>query len=321
MKKNYFSAKIGLKVIKRNWLVIVNPNAGGRRGEHEWPGIKRLLQNEGIPFDVVFSKAPLHAIVLAEEGIANGYKDIVAVGGDGTLNEVANGVLRQQYCPASEINLGMITVGTGNDWARMVSIPTSFSSAIKVLKEKNTRVQDVCKVTFGTNGSTSERFFVNLAGIGFDAEVVRRTNQEKMNGHSNSMIYLWYLLTTLFSYRSTHLQIKAEDRERNGEYFDISIGIGKYNGGGMMTVPYAIADDGLLDVTLIRKIGKWEVIRSLPLLFNGKIERNKKVEIFRTRSIEVKSDPPVHLEADGESLGTSPFRFEIVPSALRVIVP
>lgn len=321
MKKNYFSAKIKTKVTERNWLVIVNPNAGGRRGEHEWPGIKKLLEKEGIPFDPVLTEAPLHAISLAEEGIAKGYRDIVAVGGDGTLNEVANGILRQQNRPATEINLGMITVGTGNDWARMFSVPASFAGAVRVLKEKKTRLQDVCKVTFGTNGNSAERFFVNLAGIGFDAEVVKRTNREKMKGHSSSMIYIWYLLTTLFSYRSTRFQIIAEDRERKGEYFDISIGIGKYNGGGMITVPYAIADDGLLDVTLIRKIGKWEVIRNLPLLFNGQIERNKKVEIFRTRSIEVTSNPPVNLEADGESLGTSPFRFEVVPSALRVIVP
>ncbi|MGB9746097.1 MAG: diacylglycerol/lipid kinase family protein [Bacteroidales bacterium] len=321
MKKNYFSGKIECKVMDRKWLVIVNPNAGGRRGEHEWPGIRKLLQNEGFLFDPVLTEAPMHAVSLAQEGVARGYRDIIAVGGDGTLNEVANGVLHQQKVPATEINLGMITVGTGNDWARMFSVPSGFTGAIRVLKEKKTRLQDVCRVKFGTNGSTGERFFVNLAGIGFDAEVVKRTNREKMKGHSNSMIYLWYLLTTLFSYRSTRLQIIAEERERKGEYFDISIGIGKYNGGGMMTVPYAIADDGLLDVTLIRKIGKWEVIRSLPLLFNGKIGQNKKVEIFRTRSIEITSDPPVNLEADGEALGTSPFRFEIVPSALRVIVP
>jgi YegS/Rv2252/BmrU family lipid kinase len=301
------------------WLVLVNPNAGARKGEKEWPAISRTLTNEGFSFEVQFTKASLDAIRLIEQGIRSGYRKIIVIGGDGTFNEVANGILNQSMVPSTDISLGLIPVGTGNDWGRMYQIPSNVDEAIRVIKRGKTFIQDVCRVSYQEDGIRKSRYSINLAGIGFDAEVVRRTNLGKKHGKSGHLLYFWYLLTALLSYKSLPLRIRLDNEDREDEYFAISIGICKYKGGGMITVPRAIPDDGFLDLTLIRKIGKIEVIRSLPLLFNGHIDTHKRVDTLRSRKVRVDSEKIVYLEVDGESLGHTPLEFETIPLALKLI--
>jgi YegS/Rv2252/BmrU family lipid kinase len=305
---------------KLQWLVVVNPNAGVGRGEKDWKEISRLLEKQGLDFYSVFTKRRLHAMQLVEKYINKGYRKIVVVGGDGTMNEAVNGIFNQQMVPTTEITLGMIPVGTGNDWVRTFNIPTNYKKVVKIIKRCETILQDAGTVKYLNGNSEKNRFFINMAGLGFDGLVAQRTNYDKDHGRTNPFIYIKNLITSLFSYKSSQLQVFVDDNEVNEKVFSLSIAIGQYNGGGMQQAPGALPDDGLFDVTLIKDMSKWSVITSLRQLYNGTIGKHKRVITMVGKIIRIYSEPPVLLETDGESLGSSPFEFQIIPKSIRVIV-
>ncbi len=300
-------------------LVIVNPNAGRKKGLKDWDKIAGLLQRAGIKFRSEFTRFPRHAIDIATVHIETGYKNLIVVGGDGTMNEVVNGIFLQNRFPTSEIKLGMITVGTGNDWGRMFNIPRGYQEAIETIKKNKSFVQDAGVVKYYHGENESNRYFLNIAGIGFDALVVSKANKMKNSGKGGSISYLKSLLTSLLKYRHTRTEIKIDDEVIKNNVFNISIGICKYNGGGMMQLPYAVPDDGLFDITVINKIKKHDIILNVKRLYNGTIASHPMVETYRGKSVFIDSDPAIHLETDGESLGHSPFTFEIIPKSIRVL--
>lgn len=308
-----------LETNDNKWLVIVNPNAGKRKGGKDWPVIADLLEKFSLPFRVVFTEARRHAIGIAKAAAEEGWSRMIVVGGDGTMNEVINGIFGQDKVPTTSVTLGMITVGTGNDWGRMFNIPMDYHSAVEVISQQNTVLQDAGVVHFRQGDQQGERYFVNIAGIGFDAVVVSRANALKDKGKSGKLLYLWNILTNLFRYSHSHTVVEVDGVRSTNNVFSISIGIGKYCGGGMMQTPDAVADDGLFDITMIKKIGKFDVIRNIPKLYNGKIIHHPKVQTYRGKKINIDSDPVIHLETDGESLGHSPFELDIIPSSVKII--
>jgi YegS/Rv2252/BmrU family lipid kinase len=306
--------------IEDSYLVIINPNAGRRKGRKDWDRISQLLHEAGIKFKAVFTEAQRHAIDISVSHIENGYKKLIVVGGDGTMNEVVNGIFIQKRFPTSDISLGMITVGTGNDWGRMFNIPKGYREAISTIKINNSFVQDAGVVKYFHGEQQSSRYFVNIAGIGFDALVVSKTNKMKEDGKSGPFAYFKSIILSLIKYRHTYTKINIDSRLISNNVFNISIGICKFNGGGMMQLPDAVADDGLFDVTVINKIRKFDVILNLQRLYNGTITKHPLVETYRGKSIMIDSEPVIHLETDGETLGHSPFTFEIIPRSIRVVV-
>lgn len=302
-----------------NILVIVNPNAGKCKGRKDWQKISHLLKNAGFKFDPLFTQRRHHAIELTRKNIVKGYRKIIVVGGDGTMNEVVNGVFGQEKIPVSEITLGMITVGTGNDWGRMFNIPTKYPKAVSTIKKCNTFMQDAGIVKYYSGKKQKYRYFLNIAGLGFDALVVEKTNKQKDEGRRGALLYLWNILTNLFYYKYAITEITVDGKHIQNETFTISLGIGKYTGGGMMQTPNAIPDDGLFDLTVVKKMRKGEVIRSLKRLYDGTILDHPKVESYKGKRITINSKPPIQLEVDGESLGHSPIEFEIVPRSVQVI--
>ncbi|MCD6200591.1 MAG: diacylglycerol kinase family lipid kinase [Bacteroidales bacterium] len=301
------------------WYIIINPNAGKRRGSKDWHLIARLLGEAGISFEPIFTEHKHHAIDLTRKAIARGWHKFVVVGGDGTMNEVVNGIMEQEDMEPSEITLGMISIGTGNDWARMFGIPSDYAGAVETLARKRTFLQDAGIVRYYQQGLCYKRYFINIAGLGFDAIVVQKANLKKDKGKSGIMVYMRTLLTALTSYRHTRTTLNIDGREFSDDVFTISIGIGKYSGGGIMQTPDAIADDGYFDVTIIRKIGKMDIIRHFRMLFNGRLPEHPKVTTCRARKILIDSVPEIHLEVDGESLGHSPIEIEILKKRIRVV--
>ncbi len=302
-----------------HWYIIINPNAGKRRGAKDWHSISQLLTGADIRFELVFTKHPHHAIFLTKEAIAAGWRKFVVVGGDGTMNEVVNGILEQQLVPSSDIRLGMISIGTGNDWARMFGIPFDYAGAVETIRRERTFLQDAGLVKYYQNGIRHHRYFINIAGLGFDAIVVQKANLRKEKGKSGMMVYLRTILTTLASYRHTHTTLNLDGREFSDDVFTISIGIGKYSGGGMIQTPEAVADDGYFDITVIRKIGKLDIIRNFKMLFNGRLPEHPKVTTCRAEKILIDSTPEIHLEVDGESLGHSPIEIEILQKGIKIV--
>lgn len=304
----------------KEWFIIVNPNAGSRKCEKDWPHILELLQKSTLDFDFQLTEYRMHAVEITKSAVLKGYKKLVVVGGDGTLNEVVNGVMSQQAVPSMEISIGMITVGTGNDWGRMFEIPHDYNKAIEIIQREKIFLQDGGMVSYQNNTGEKSRYFINIAGIGFDAAVVEQSNAMKDKGSGGTYAYLKSLVSSLISYKPTRLHIEIDGKKVEQDVFSMSVGICKYNGGGMMQLPDAVPNDGLFDVTVIRKISRRNVIWSLPKLYNGKIGTHPKVSTFSGEKVLVQSNPPIHLETDGESLGTTPLEFRIIPGALKMIV-
>lgn len=304
----------------KEWFVIVNPNAGRKRGEKDWKEISRLLTEAGISFSNVFTESPDHAFKLARKYINAGFRKIIVVGGDGTLNEVVNGVYNQYRFAPDEIILAMIPVGTGNDWGRTYNIPTGYKEAIEVITKSKTFRQDVGKVTYSSGDKPRTRYFINMAGLGFDAIVAQKTNKQKQEGKSNPLSYFVNLLTSLISHQSISTNILIDGKPISEDIFSMSVAIGLYNGGGMKQAPNAIPNDGIFDITLITRVSRLKVIRNVLKLYDGSFIRIPQVKQFRGQEIKIEAQPPMYLETDGESLGHTPMSFEILPRSVTVIV-
>jgi YegS/Rv2252/BmrU family lipid kinase len=305
--------------LKRTWLVIVNPNAGRRKGLRDWEKISSLLSKYRLHYNVVFTERSEHAIQLSCSHIEMGIRNIIVVGGDGTMNEVVNGVFLQKVCKTTDITLGMITVGTGNDWGRMFSIPSDYEEAIRILLRNHTFIQDAGSVDYLNELVTGSRYFVNIAGMGFDAAVVRKSNRMKERGRGGPLLYLVTIFTSLMNFKHVNALISVDGLATENQIFSMNVGICKYSGGGMIQVPNAIPDDGLFDMTVINSMRKLKVIRSLRRLYDGTINDHPRVDSYTGKSITIESTDRIHLETDGETLGHTPIEFSIIPKSIKVV--
>jgi diacylglycerol kinase family enzyme len=178
---------------------------------------------------------------------------------------------------------------------------------------------DAGLVSYTQGNDLKKRYFINIAGLGFESAVVKRTNIQKERGRGGKLIYFYNILLSLMSYKNTGVEISIDGVRQKKRIFSINVGNGRYCGGGMRQTPDALPDDGLLDVTVIEDVGKLEIIRNLPLLYNGNIYSHPRINGYKCRKLEVTSVTPVFLEADGESLGHTPACFSVLPGALSVI--
>jgi YegS/Rv2252/BmrU family lipid kinase len=305
--------------IRPEWFVLVNPNAGNRKGQKDWNRISELFAREGVGIVTVFSERKGHAIELTRQAVTDGFRKIIVVGGDGTLNEAVNGIFAQDICATSEITIGLIPVGTGNDWGKMFAIPLVYEGAVKVIKEAKTLIHDVGLVSYHVGNELHKRYFLNIAGLGFEALVVRKTNIQKEKGRSSKAIYLFNLLSSLVSYRKTMAQITIDGKTSSARVFSINVGNGRYCGGGMRQTPEAVPDDGLLDVTVLKEMGRLEIIRNLKLLYDGTILSHPKADGYRTSKISISTESILYAEADGELLGHTPVEFTIIPASVKIV--
>jgi YegS/Rv2252/BmrU family lipid kinase len=303
----------------QEWFAVVNPNAGNGKGKKDWNRISELFQKNDIRMISKSTERKGHAIEYTRELIADGYRKIVAVGGDGTLNEIINGVFTQAYCSPKDIIISMIPVGTGNDWGRMFGIPLVYEGAVQVIKEGKLMLHDIGVASFYNGKRKEKRYFINIAGLGFESIVVKKTNKQKDKGKSNQAIYFYNLLSSLITYRNTLADITIDGKKSTMRIFSINVGNGRYCGGGMRQTPDALPDDGLFDITVIKEMGRLEIIKSLKLLYDGTILSHPKVDGYRSNNLAVSSESRLYLEADGESLGHTPAEFSIIPSAVNIV--
>lgn len=304
---------------RHEWLVIVNPNAGNGKGRKDWEHISSGLKNHGLIWAEYFTERKGHAISLSQEAIAAGNRKILCVGGDGTLNEIVNGAFNQKICPTKDITLGLIPVGTGNDWGRMFGIPLNYEGAIQIIKEGKTMLHDIGMINYYNGPEKDERYFINIAGLGFESVVVKRTNAQKDKGKSGKAIYFYNLLLSLISYKNTKAEVVIDGVKSEANIFSLNVGNGRYCGGGMRQTPFAVPDDGILDVTIIKGMGRIEIIMNLKILYDGTILNHPKVEGHKCKNVIVRSDSVLYVEADGESLGHTPAEFSIIPSSINIV--
>ncbi len=297
--------------------IIVNPAAGAGKTARLWPQISSLFTGNGMRFEHKMTEAPGHAIELAKEAAEQGYEMVVAVGGDGTIHEIVNGLYNSGYL--ADALLGIVSTGTGSDYIRTIGVPRAYEDACQRFVEPKIRAVDLGIVEYRRRGGTAERIFVNFAGAGFDAEIVRRTKTTfKSLGALPS--YLLGALTTLATYRNKDVHLKLDGEEMQKKICTVIMNNGRYGGGGMNTAPNAELSDGLFDVMIVDNITKPDFLISLPRLYKGTHLNHPHVTMKRAKEIEIHSKQKMALQADGELLGEVPARIRIMPSALNIIV-
>jgi len=301
--------------LDNRWFAVSNPVSGGGRGARDREQIAALVRGSGLDVKLVASDYHGHTTKLAAEAARLGYRRFLAIGGDGTLNEMLNGALAAGVVGKGEAVFGLVPVGRGNDWARTHRIPTRYRDAIAVLSCGRTHPHDVGVAEMATD--RSRRLFINAAGAGFDAHVVERTR----DGRLGAVSYLLALPASLLSFRAPELDLRSEQQAISGKVFLAFASVNKYCGGGMLIAPRAEFDDGLLDVTVVSEVSLWELLLNVKKLFDGTLPSYRKVRTFRTPSVEISGPIPVNSEADGELIGATPIRFSMMPRYIKVAVP
>jgi len=296
--------------------LIVNPVAGAGKTARKWPHIMSRLRSIDLRFDYDITEAPGHARELAKQAVAGGYELVVSVGGDGTVNEVVNGLY--DTGSIADVMFGVIGTGTGGDYIRTIGIPRAYLDACQCLRHPKKVAVDVGVVEYNENGKMVSRLFVNFAGMGFDAEIVRATTL-KYKRLTATASYLAGLLSTLLSYKNKAVTFSIDGEAIDQKVCAILLNNGKYGGGGMLAAPGADITDGLLDVLIIGDLSKPDLLWSLPRVYRGTHLTHLKVTLKKAREIEIRSDEPISLQADGELLGGLPARFYILPSLLNVV--
>ncbi len=305
------------------WYIIANPAANGGKAYKKHPKVKALLEEEGFDFEWVETRAVGHAQQLVEEGLKKGYRKIIAVGGDGTGHEVVNGIFEQHIVPVSEIIYTIISVGTGNDWIKEYGIPKDYRRWIPQIKKAQPFQQDIGLAHYTKeDGSTGSRYFLNVAGMAYDAFVARYMLQSEMP-FSNKIIYLFLIFKCLFAYTLRKAKVFFDGQEAAHAFYTVNVGLCRYSGGGMQFVPHAKPNDGQFALTYAKELSKVGVMLATPYFYNGKVDKHPKVEVFQAKKIRVEAleDTPTLLELDGDYVGHTPVEFELLPKALTVLIP
>ncbi len=292
-------------------LVIINPAAGSGRSESQIPLIKKTLLKMGFEAEYETTTAPNEGTNIALQAAKTGsYETIIAVGGDGTVNEVANGLV------GSNVLLGAIPAGTGNDITSALGIPMETVAACHLLKKGKTRKVDMGLVT----GRNRKRYFIGVSGIGFDAEVTKKANETSKRYMTGTLPYAISIFLVLSKY--SPIQFKIKIGNYNAIPFEammVSVGNGPMYGGHMKICPEARLDDGLFDLVIVGNVPRFHFIRLFPHVYEGKHIRHHSVALKRFKSFELSGDRTTLVQVDGELLGYLPMKFKTIPAALNVI--
>ena len=301
--------------------VIVNPESNQGRTKKRWKRIKEALKSFLKEFKYEFTEKPLQAVEISRSAIKEGIELIVGVGGDGTINEIANGFFEQEKPINPETALGIIPSGTGSDFSKSLHIPLGLRNALRVITQAPSNRIDIGKVTY-RNHSASEvdRFFLNVSDFGIGGEVVYKMNQERMEKKASS--YFKCLVSTFMSYTNKKLNISVDGEELPvDEYMVGAIANGRIFGKGMKVAPEASLDDGMFDLVLVRKMKKLEFFRNVFRIYMGTHLSHPKISLIRGTKIEVAPtdmEERILIEVDGEQVGSLPSTFEILPQRLLV---
>ncbi len=293
------------------YTFIVNPEAGHGMGRHVMAELKRILHRKQVSHELVVTSCAGHATTLGREARSS---VVVAVGGDGTVNEVANGLVK------TEKVLGVIPAGSGNDFIKSISVPRRVEAAVERLLSGTRRRIDLGHVRCGARASNEPgRYFVNGVGIGFDAAVAERTRHIRIL--RGTALYLAAVLQTLGRFTAPHFTLRVDGKAYDKQRLLIAVGNGRCAGGGFYLTPAADVGDGLLDICAVDDRSVVSILRLMPRVMRGKHTEADGLNFIKGREISVLSDRPFYVHADGEIVGANVSELEIrvCPEALTII--
>jgi YegS/Rv2252/BmrU family lipid kinase len=308
-------------------LIIVNPKSASGSTENRWARIAADWAAHFGAFNVDFTLHRGHGVELAKKAAEDGREFIVACGGDGTINEVANGILLS----GRDAELGVLPQGTGGDFRRTLGMPSTIRRAAEALKNGTTKRIDVGKVTYlNHESSTEERYFLNIASVGLSASIIERVKStgnlkwlafDTLRGKAS---FAYSTLKEILSLEAKTIRVRFDEEEvKSLQSIVFCIANARYFGGGMKIAPDAVIDDGELNIVNIGDIGSGKIMLNGAKLYAGTHYSLDEVKHRTAKRIEVSAfgTEEIHLELDGELPGKLPAVFEVVPAALRVRVP
>ncbi len=288
----------------KSYFFIVNPVAGGGKAKSLVHKIEKNFRESGADFKVYQTRGPRDAIEAAVRAAEEGFDIVVAAGGDGTVNEVLNGLV------GSKSSLAAIHGGKGNDFAAAVAMPKDIDQACKALLKSDIRAIDLGKVM--------DRYFINSVGVGFDAAVALRVNRGvKLFKGTSAYVYAFFEI--LLSYETVEMEIDIGEGPLKINPILVAVGIGQAYGGGMRIVPDAIQDDGLFDVCVFDRMNRLSLVYHFPKVFSGKLKHLEQANMFRTKEIKLNLSAvrPMHME--GEIIFSDHMHFTLEPKGMNVL--
>lgn len=287
------------------YKIIVNPTAGKGKAVKQLPVLRELLKNAGIQYDLELTRQRGHGTELARRAVTQGWPAVVAVGGDGTINEVVNGLA------GSDTPLAVIPTGTGNDLARSLKLPRSLVEAVRTLANPRIKPIDM--------GEDQGVYFTCIAGIGFPADVMYNVNLRK-GIFSGPPAIVWGIIKTFKELGEIPLTLEVDGKVMTRNVQGVFILNTVYAGGGLQFSPEANYSDGLLDVLVMRDMSVWEVMSLLPRVYRGTHLSHPKVDFYRASQADVYCEQPVRKMFDGNIVGMTPIKARVFSQALKVIV-
>ena len=316
------------------WLAVVNVFAASKKAGSVWKKAASCLEDAGVAYKAEFTGGKYNATELSRKAAERGYRKFIAVGGDGTIHDVLNGIAEYAQnsteVTLSDFTLAVLPVGSGNDWVKSVGVSRDIQQAVSCIAAGITGRQDVAKVSMldasDLNAETlSVSYMSNVGGVGLDARVCEIVNRKKERGKRGKKLYITALLYCIRHRVPIRAKVVCDGVEVfSGKYLSIAFGIGKYSGGGMRQTPDAVMDDGMLDVTVIPDIPIWKIAKEVPKLFTGKFNTVDVLTLAKCREGYVLPEGEADagpVEVDGEVVGRAPVRMEILDQQINVIKP
>lgn len=295
-----------------HWTIIANPVSGRGRARRTGERVADLLHERGVYVDLMMSGAPGDCERLAREALARGVRQVAACGGDGTVHEVVNGLAN------SDAVLGVVPCGRGNDLARALGLSSDVEDVVNALVHGMDRAIDLGKV--------GDRFFATVASLGFDTAVAQRMRNQGLGFLTRALkvggtvSYGLTVLRTLVGYQSPFVRLRGDFGVFDGRILLAATANAPFYGSGIKIVPDAVVDDGVLDVCIVADVSRWTVLRMFLRAYSGAHVGHSAVRVVQTRTLQIESDDPLWIFADGEPMCEVPAKIEVVPGALKVKV-
>ncbi|MBD3228993.1 MAG: YegS/Rv2252/BmrU family lipid kinase [Candidatus Lokiarchaeota archaeon] len=304
-------------------FIIINPKSGNGKTEKRWKNIiQPLLDSKDFKYEFEITEYQNHATEIARERVKAGEDYIVAVGGDGTFNEVVNGFFENNELINPDVILGLVSSGTGSDTIKTLGHSKEFEDAVDILKNGIDKKVDIGLARYKNfEGEPESRYFINVGDVGLGGDVVDRVNKTtKIFGGKVS--FLIGAIRGILHHKKVNSKIiigEKEDQEYECDLNLVAVGIGQYFGGGMWICPNAINDDGLFDIVTIQDAGRWKLLTNIGKIYDGKhLEMPEAKEHPRAKRVKVEAQEPLFLDLDGEQVGTTDVEFTIIPQAVLI---
>jgi YegS/Rv2252/BmrU family lipid kinase len=298
-------------------VFLVNPASANGSTGRRWPELARRAAAAGLEGATLFSERQGHLAELAREAALDGAELLVVVGGDGSVNEVVNGLAGLGRQP----EVAVVPRGTGWDFSRTFGIPRKIDDAVQIALQGDVRTIDLGRASYRAwDGSDATAWFANVASAGMSGAIAKRAN-ETTKALGGKASYLWATFAVFSGWEATEIEVAVDGERRAGPMFDVVIANGRFFGGGLEICPEAEPDDGLFDVLTIGDVTKRDLVQTMPKMYRGTHLPHPKAELLRGSSVTVTSETPLPIELDGEQPGTTPVTFEVTAGALRLRVP